>query len=281
MSILVAETIENVRSQLNSFRAAGETTAFVPTMGALHEGHLSLMRLARSRADRVVVSIFVNPAQFNRAEDLNAYPRDLNQDIELLNREKVDLLFAPTNDIIYSNTHQTWVENSSLSTLYEGASRGGHFRGVATVVTVLFNIIRPDLAVFGEKDFQQLRIIEELVRNLKLETEIVRGELVREKDGLALSSRNVRLSENGRKDALALSRELLNVKKSFEEGARDLEKLTSTLQENLNSSPGINLDYAVIVDEQTLTQANDINTRNRVLVAAEVEGIRLIDNIAL
>lgn len=223
--LVKADSELKLRQTLKAFRGAGESIAFVPTMGFLHEGHLSLVRTARRYASRVVVSIFVNPAQLNDPADFEKYPIDLVRDEQLLVSEGVDVLFIPTTETIYGSKklsadseYQSWVSVDRLTQPLEGAHRPGHFRGVTTVVSVLFNLVQPDVAVFGEKDFRQLRVIEQMVLDLKFPIKIVRGELVREPDGLAMSSRNVRLSPAARSAALSISRGLMRAQQLFKEG---------------------------------------------------------------
>lgn len=260
-----------------ALRSAGSRIGFVPTMGYLHEGHLSLVREARRCSDVTVVSIFVNPIQFNNAGDLAAYPQDLARDSAMLQAEGVDLLFAPQREVVYPAGFQTGVENTALSQPWEGAHRPGHFRGVTTVVNLLFNIVQPHRAVFGEKDFQQLRIIEQMVRDLMMPLEIVRGSLVREPDGLAMSSRNVRLSSQGRERALCLSRALRGAQALYHEGIVEAEALTNLAKAELLKGAD-SVEYVALVDEEVLAPTTTCDERSRILLACEVEGVRLIDN---
>lgn len=288
VGMLITGSIEEVRGFTRALRSAGKRVGFVPTMGYLHEGHMSLIDRARSEGTEVVASIFVNPTQFNNREDFEKYPIDLNRDTRLLSERGVSLLFTPTPKDIYgpsnappTNAFQSWVTVDALSVPWEGAMRPGHFRGVTTVVSILFNIVQPDLAVFGEKDFQQLRLIEKMVDDLKLPISIVRGTLVREADGLAMSSRNVRLSSEARRDALLLSRGLFAAQTLFEGGERDPGRLTSVVREMLGQSSAIKVEYVACVSEHDLSELSEVNRPARLLVAAVVGGVRLIDNIGL
>ncbi len=271
-----------IRDFVCNERAAGRTLAFVATMGALHEGHISLIKLARQTSDSVVVSIFVNPTQFNSPTDLERYPRTLEKDAALLERFGVAALFAPEPGEIYGNNFQTWSTNERLSAHWEGASRPGHFRGVVTVVNILFNIISPDYTIFGEKDFQQLRIVEQLVEDLRLPIKVLRGEISREPGGLARSSRNERLSASGRTRACALSRALFIARDAFRGGERQAQRLLALANEALASEREIAVDYLALVDERNLEPiAGEVQTPARIMVAAEVDAVRLLDNVGL
>ena len=255
--------------------------AFVPTMGALHEGHLSLVSKANQIAGHTVVSIFVNPTQFSENEDFNKYTRDLVGDIEKLTPFKIDAVFSPKADDIYHENFQTYVEVAGLQKELCGKSRPGHFRGVATVVLKLFNIVLPDYAVFGQKDFQQLKIIERFVKDLHLDVEIVPMPIVREEDGLALSSRNAFLSEDERVSAVSLSRALSAIRESFQNGCRDAESLVLQGEEILRSNNVTNIDYLEIRDSENLELIKTAQSGNLVAVAARIGNTRLIDNIIL
>ena len=272
----------SLREHLNHIRSEGHSLALVPTMGALHEGHISLVKLAHLHGKRVIVSIFVNPAQFNEKRDFELYPRTLESDAALLERFGVESIFAPSSpEQIYGTGFQTWITNEKLSTQFEGASRPGHFRGVATVVATLFNLVQPKAALFGEKDFQQLRIIEQMVTDLKFPVEIVRAPLVREGSGLALSSRNARLSERGKVTASALSRNLFIARDAWRGGESRAASLIRLVIDGCAQEPGVKIDYVAIIDEENFTEQEFIATPSRILIAAVVEGVRLIDNIAL
>jgi pantoate--beta-alanine ligase len=274
-------TIEEVRSILRRPRLEGRTIGLVPTMGALHAGHLSLIEAARRRCDLVIVSVFVNPTQFGEGEDFDAYPRDLDADADLLEGAGVDVVFAPSVAEMYPEGATTRVDPGPMGEVLCGAFRPGHFVGVATVVTKLFGIVAPDVAFFGEKDFQQLRVIERVVRDLDVETRIVGCEIVREHDGLALSSRNRYLSAEDRSHALVLSRALAQARRKAAEGMTDAVALESEFAATVAAEPGITLDYAVIVDAQTLDRVTVLRRPARALVAVRVGSARLIDNVAI
>jgi pantoate--beta-alanine ligase len=267
-----------MRSAGRPARTEGKRVGFVPTMGALHEGHLSLVRAARARCDLVVVSIFVNPAQFGPSEDLAKYPRTFERDCELLARENVDLVFAPSVEEMYPPGALTWVTVEELSDKLDGRSRPGHFRGVTTVVSKLFHIIEPDVAFLGQKDAAQVAIIRRMVRDLNIPVEIVTCPIVREADGLAMSSRNAYLNPEERKQALVLQRSLMRVKKLAEEGERNAAKLVALGVDELTSEPSVRLDYFEIVDPACLDPVEDISKGAVIAVAAYVGATRIIDN---
>lgn len=274
-------TIKELRAEIKAHKVAGRRIGFVPTMGALHEGHLSLARTLRQHSDIRVCSIFVNPTQFNDPKDYEAYIINLDKDKALLEREGVDLLFAPHVSEMYPHGYQTTVTVNEISKPFEGALRPGHFAGVATVVTVLFNAVTPDVAIFGEKDFQQLRLIEQMVRDLQMGIEIVRGALVRDSDGLALSSRNVRLSPEGRRNSLSISRGLFAAQAAFRKGERSGAKLEEIVTSSVRDVPGATIDYIAVVREDTLEPVGDVSGPCRILVVVKIDGVRLLDNIAL
>jgi pantoate--beta-alanine ligase len=260
-------------------RTEGVSVGLVPTMGFLHEGHLSLMRLAGERTDRVVVSLFVNPTQFGPNEDLDAYPRDFDRDVERCRAVGVDVLFAPPNAEMYAPDHSVYVNEDALSRGLCGRSRPGHFRGVLTVVAKLFNLVLPDVAVFGEKDAQQIRVIRRMTRDLNFPVEIVGGPIVREPDGVAMSSRNANLSPGAREQAVALSRALADVAGAVARGETSESILRDRVAEVLKSAPLGGLDYLDFVDDETLRPMEG-TLQGRVLVAIAVRfpGARLIDN---
>jgi len=261
---------------------AGRTIGFVPTMGALHEGHLSLMREARAQCDVLVVSIFVNPTQFGPAEDFEKYPRDLDSDAALLTSEQVDYLFAPTVTDIYPPGFSTYVTVEGLSEQLEGASRQGHFRGVATVVAVLLNIVRPDVAFFGQKDAQQAAVLKRMVRDLAFDTRVVVLPIVREESGLALSSRNQYLSDDQRRAATALSRSLQAAHSAYEAGERDASRLIEAAKNVLEKESLVRIDYVSINDVETFEQLTGVGQRPALMsLAAYVGATRLIDNVVL
>jgi len=250
-------------------------------MGALHEGHLSLVRAAKTRCDVVAASIFVNPTQFGPNEDFSKYPRSFERDRELLENEGVELLFAPSVEEMYPGDAVTFVTVEGLSERLCGKSRPGHFRGVATVVAKLFHITEPDLAFFGQKDAAQVAIVRRMARDLSLGVEIVVCPIVREADGLAMSSRNAYLNPQERKSALVLSRSLAQVKKLFEQGERRTAKLAAAGRQIFAEEPSVRLDYIEIVSPETLEPVEHITDPALVAVAAFVGGTRLIDNIVL
>ncbi len=263
-------------------RRENKTVGFVPTMGALHEGHFSLVREARARCDVVVVSIFVNPTQFNDEKDLEKYPRDLTCDAARLADFGVDYVFPPETGEIYGEGFSTYVYVEGISESLEGASRPGHFRGVATVVAILLNTIRPDFAFFGQKDAQQVAVVTRMAADLGFETEIVVLPTVREESGLALSSRNALLSPEDRHKASIIFQALREAKMAFKKGERNASMLTEIVQTLLAGEPGAQVDYVAVVDRETLEPVEKIGD-SEVLIAAAVRfgGVRLIDNILL
>lgn len=258
-----------------------KVVGLVPTMGALHEGHLSLVRAAKAQCDLVVVSIFVNPLQFGPTEDLAKYPRDFDRDRDLLQKEGVDLIFAPSVEEMYPAAAVTYVTVEGLSGKLCGGSRPGHFRGVTTVVSKLFHIVAPDRAFFGQKDAAQSTIIRRMVRDLNMPVEIVVSPIVREPDGLAMSSRNAYLDTEDRKSALVLHGSLVAVAESFKHGERDVQALIKAGKQTFAQQTSAQLDYFEIVDPETLDPVSDLSRGVLVAVAAFVGKVRLIDNIAL
>ncbi|MCF7818449.1 MAG: pantoate--beta-alanine ligase [Kiritimatiellales bacterium] len=277
----IIRTPATIQQRALALKREGRVIGFVPTMGFLHAGHVSLMRLARTRCDVLAVSIFVNPTQFGPNEDLEAYPRDFAQDEILCAQAGVDLLFYPESGTMYAADASVWVDEASLSTVLCGASRIGHFRGVCTVVAKLFNLVLPDLAVFGEKDAQQLRIIERMVRDLNFPVEILRGAIVREADGLAMSSRNKYLASLQRKDALCLRRSLDCAVHLFATGERDAGVLRQAMVEIIGQIPSARIDYIEIVDDMTLASVERIERTALVALAVKIGSTRLIDNDVL
>ena len=270
-----------MRAESRAIRGAGKRLGFVPTMGALHEGHLSLVRAARSSSDLVAASIFVNPTQFGANEDLAKYPRSFERDRELLQGERVELLFAPSVEEMYPAGAVTWVTVEGLSDKLDGRSRPGHFRGVTTVVAKLFHVVQPDAAFFGQKDAAQVAIIRRMVRDLNLPVEIVVCPIVRAADGLAMSSRNAYLDPDERKRALVLQRSLLRTEHLAETGERNAARLVAAGREEIDKESCVRLDYFEIVNPDTLDPLEDISGGGLVAVAAVVGGTRLIDNILL
>ncbi|EJG7987419.1 pantoate--beta-alanine ligase [Escherichia coli] len=277
--MLIIETLPLLRQQIRRLRMEGKRVALVPTMGNLHDGHMKLVDEAKARADVVVVSIFVNPMQFDRPEDLARYPRTLQEDCEKLNKRKVDLVFAPSVKEIYPNgteTH-TYVDVPGLSTMLEGASRPGHFRGVSTIVSKLFNLVQPDIACFGEKDFQQLALIRKMVADMGFDIEIVGVPIIRAKDGLALSSRNGYLTAEQRKIAAGLYKVLSSIADKLQAGERDLDEIITIAGQELNEK-GFRADDIQIRDADTLLEVSETSKRAVILVAAWLGDARLIDN---
>ncbi|ATA22913.1 pantoate--beta-alanine ligase [Brenneria goodwinii] len=277
--MLIIETPLLLRREIRRWRQEGKRIALVPTMGNLHDGHMRLVDEARARADIVVVSIFVNPMQFERPDDLTHYPRTLQEDCEKLTRREVDLVFAPSPDAIYPNglEEQTFVEVPGLSYMLEGASRPGHFRGVATIVSKLFNMVQPDLACFGEKDYQQLALIRQLVSDMGYDISIIGVPIVRAKDGLALSSRNGYLSAEQRQIAPRLNRIMATVVAQLADGNRQLDELLAQTEEQLKQA-GFTPDELFIRDAETLLPLTTESSRAVVLMAAWLGKARLIDN---
>jgi len=272
---------QEVRQAVAEARREGKRIALVPTMGALHEGHLSLVRAASERADYVIVSVFVNPIQFGEDEDFSAYPRDLDRDTGLLDAEGADLVFMPTPDMMYASDAQVTVHPGPLGGVLEGAVRPTHFTGVCTVVSKLLSITLPDLAFFGEKDYQQLAIVRLMARDLDMPVKIVGCPIVRERDGLAFSSRNVYLSAAERAAAPVLYRALQTAEALVLDGERDGRIVADVVREAIAAEPLVVLDYAEIVDARTLEPLDAVDRAARGLVAARLGATRLIDNIAL
>ncbi len=270
-----------MRAACAAARRGGKRLGFVPTMGALHEGHLSLVRAARTRCDAVAVSIFVNPTQFGPSEDFSKYPRSFERDRELLEAEGVDLLFAPSVEEMYPKGAVTFVTVEGLSEKLCGRSRPGHFRGVTTVVSKLFNIVGPEVAFFGQKDAAQAVIVKKMVRDLDLPVEIAVCPIVREADGLAMSSRNAYLDAEQRRSATVLYRVLMQMQSLAEKGERTSAKLIAAAQRVFREEPSVRVDYVDIVDTESLDPVADVSRGALVAVAAFVGATRLIDNIVL
>jgi pantoate--beta-alanine ligase len=281
MEPCLAKRVTEAREFLKGEREAGNSVGLVPTMGFLHEGHLSLVRRARKENDRCVVSIFVNPLQFGPSEDFNAYPRDLDRDLAQLSSEGVDLVFVPVAEDIFLPDHSVIVSERSLSGFLCGSARPGHFDGVCTVVLKLFNILHPDRAYFGEKDYQQLQVIRRMARDLDLEVEIVGCPIVREKDGLAMSSRNTYLAGEERAQAVALSRALVEARSLFEAGERDSRSILTVIRKVVESYPLVSLEYAEVRDAEDLSPVERVKGKTVVALAVRVGKARLIDNTVL
>ncbi len=283
---MLIKKINELREYIQPYKSDKETVGLVPTMGALHNGHLSLIKAAKEKCDRVVVSVFVNPIQFGPNEDYNKYPRTLDADYELCTKNGVDVVFSPSpaemygEGFILSNDNLTYVcPPFNYTDKLCGKSRIGHFDGVCTVVNKLFNIVQPDFAFFGEKDAQQLIIIKKMVKDLNIPIEIIGCPIVREESGLALSSRNKYLSDKGKKDALVLSKILQNIKQCYLKGITDIDALKETAFSLLNDN--VELEYLEIYNSETLEQEEKANNNSRAFIACRVEGVRLIDNIKL
>jgi pantoate--beta-alanine ligase len=277
----LSTTLQETRRLSRAARSRGAKLGLVPTMGALHEGHVSLVRAARQKCDTVAASIFVNPTQFGPSEDFAKYPRNLDQDCALLEREGVDLVFAPSVEEMYPSQNATWVTVEGMSDRLCGKSRPGHFRGVTTVVAKLLNVVEPDVAFFGQKDAAQVAIIKRMVRDLNMPVAIEVCPIVREPDGLALSSRNSYLGAEERKSALVLYRSLMRVQEEFAKDERDLAKLIESAKQEFAKEQNVRMDYLAIVDPDTLEAVPTVTRRALVAVAAFVGKTRLIDNIVL
>src|SRR5882724_5123669 len=277
----IIRIVQEMRAASVVSKRSGRRVALVPTMGALHEGHVALMRQARDRDAMVVVSVYVNPTQFGPQDDFKQYPRDLEADARLCEREGVDAVFAPSDEEMYPGglPSSVFVEEDALVRRLEGERRPGHFRGVCTVVTKLFNIVQPDVAFFGQKDYQQLKIVQRMVRDLRFPIEIVPVPTVREADGLALSSRNQRLSTAERAEATVLWKALGIARDLFEEGERNVHRLETAMSRAVELAPSARLDYAQIVDAESLEPVTDVQHGNIALIAAHVGKVRLIDNL--
>lgn len=277
----IAENVSDLKSQIRQWKKAGLTVGFVPTMGNLHQGHGSLVEVAKQKADKVVVSIFVNPMQFDNADDLDKYPRTIDDDCAVLKDLGTDLLFLPTPDIVYPKGMEgcTFIEVPVLSDMFCGASRPGHFRGVTTVVNKLFNLVEPDLAVFGEKDFQQLLIIRRMVEDLFMNVEIIGSPTKRETSGLAMSSRNNRLTDEQRNaQAPIIYRALCLIRDQIKDDNKEFNALEQAAIDMIDQA-GLNTDFVTILNADTLEPATADNNKIVVLLAAFLGDVRLIDNL--
>lgn len=277
----VIRKISQMQKVAEGLRKKGKIIAFVPTMGALHEGHLSLMKKGKKLSDILVISIFVNPAQFNQREDYEKYPRDDKRDLELAKNIGVDIAFLPHAEEIYPDRFQTYVEVEKLTKNLCGAFRPGHFRGVTTIVAKLFNIVKPHIAIFGEKDYQQLKVIQRMVSDLNFDIKILSGKTVREKDGLAMSSRNKRLSSDEKERARAINIALKSACEAFIKGEKDATILTAIAKSMIEKEPSIRIEYLNIVDPETLEDIKIINNKALIATAVWLGNVRLIDNIML
>jgi len=277
----IIKTVAEIKAALQSHRNEGQTIGLVPTMGYLHQGHLSLIRRAREACDIVVASIFVNPAQFGPQEDFQRYPKDLEKDAKLSEKEGVDYIFYPEASEIYPQEYTTYVEVIELSSKMCGRSRPGHFRGVTTVVLKLFNIIQPDIAFFGQKDAQQVIIISRMIKDLNLDVEIETLPIIREKDGLAMSSRNSYLNPQERKAAVVLYRSLKLAEKLIKGGERKASNLLHQIEQSITKEPLAKIDYISITDSKSLQELEFINNEVLIALAVFLGKTRLIDNILL
>jgi len=277
----IVESSQELRQRVASWKRGGAKVGFVPTMGSLHPGHLALVRRACELTDKVVVSVFVNPTQFGPDEDFGKYPRNPQQDAQMLQPAGCDLLFLPDVPTIYPEGHSTFVNVEGVTDGFEGDQRPGHFRGVATVVTQLFNLVQPDVAVFGDKDAQQLALVQRLVRDLHLPVEIEAVATVREQDGLALSSRNAYLSTEDRQAATVLYRALCVVRQAIAAGERSAEAIRATLENALADEPRLSIDYADVVDANDFRSVEYLQGRIVIPVAGRLGATRLLDNIQI
>jgi len=277
----VAKTVREVRAWMKLARADGKTVGFVPTMGYFHEGHLSLMRRAKAECDLCVVSLFVNPTQFGPSEDFQRYPRDFARDAAMAESAGVDLLFAPEAEEMYPEGYQTYVDVLEVTRRLEGAARPGHFRGVATVCTKLFNIVQADRAYFGKKDYQQLKVIQRMVHDLNIPIEIVPCETVRESDGLAMSSRNVYLKPDERRAATVLYRALCAGRDAILAGERDGKKVKELVEKVIATEPLVKPEYVDVADAESLEPLTTLKGEVLISLAAHVGAARLIDNITV
>lgn len=276
--VQVITSVQDMQETANGLRASGETIGFVPTMGYLHEGHLKLVEVAKETATKVVVSIFVNPTQFGPKEDFERYPRDIKADLRKLSELNVDFVFIPEVSEMYPKGFQTYVSVKELTKGLCGASRPGHFEGVATVVTKLFNIVKPHFAVFGQKDYQQLTVITRMVRDLNMDIEIIGVPTVREPDGLAMSSRNSYLKPQERDSALSLYKSINKAQEMVSQGERDVDKIVAELTRLILSHPYTKIDYVKIVDPTTLEELKQVSKEALLALAVFVGDTRLIDN---
>ncbi len=278
----VLNTIKEIRLLIRGARKNGKSIGFVPTMGYLHEGHTSLVKKAREENDLVIVSIFVNPTQFGQGEDFESYPRNLERDSKLVEDAGADIVFSPLVEEMYPSGCSTYVDtDSAITKKLCGASRRGHFRGVTTIVTKLFNIVTPDRAYFGQKDAQQIAVIEQMVRDLCIDVEIVPCPIVREEDGLAMSSRNTYLGDDERRAAIVLSKALSSAEEVIKEGERNALKVSKLIVDKISSQPLSKIDYVEIVCDKTLEAIEEIKGSILIALAVNIGRTRLIDNVRL
>ncbi|CDF57406.1 pantoate--beta-alanine ligase [Thermobrachium celere] len=279
--MLIIKSVDEMKRHMKDIKKQGRSIGFVPTMGYLHEGHMSLIKRARGENEVVVVSVFVNPTQFGPNEDYERYPRDEERDKKMCEEAGCDILFMPNKDDMYRENYSTYVEVHGLTEGLCGAKRPGHFRGVATIVTKLFNIVKPDRAYFGQKDAQQLAVIKRMVKDLDFDIEIVGCEIVRDVDGLALSSRNTYLSEEERKQAPILYKSLLKAKEEIEKGERASEKLIDLIKTTILEMPDAQIDYIEIVNNETLKPIEKVEGEVLIALAVKFGKTRLIDNMVV
>ena len=279
MTMEITKTIKQTRQSITNARANGKRIGLVPTMGALHDGHISLIEAAAQNCDYVVVTIFVNPTQFGPTEDLDQYPRDLAGDLEKCKNAHADLVFAPSVEEMYPAKNSTWVDVDQLTNNLCGANRPGHFRGVTTVCTKLFNIVCPDIAFFGQKDAQQVAVIKQMVKDLNMPLEIQPCPIIREPDGLAMSSRNQYLSDQHRKEALLLSKSLNKCLDFIKSGERNCDILANTIKSVLSRSESVEIEYISLVDMDSLQDIAQITDSCLIAIAARLGNTRLIDNM--
>ena len=280
ISMRLVKTIKEMQSLSEELRKE-KRIGLVPTMGYLHEGHLSLVKMARRLTDVVVVSIFVNPAQFGPKEDFSKYPRDLQRDMKLLEKEHTDIVFFPEDKDMYPEGYSTYIQVKGLEDYLCGKTRAGHFVGVATVVAKLLNIVKPHLAVFGQKDYQQMRVIQRMVKDLNMDIEIIPHPTLREKDGLAMSSRNTYLSPTERERALLIYRAIKKVEEIFKEGQREAPAMKEEAKRVLSSKNGIDIEYISICNTDTLEEVDQIKDKALLAIACRIGRTRLIDNTIL
>lgn len=276
----ILRTPQELSQSVDTCRANGQSVAMVPTMGALHQGHVSLFKIAHHHADLVVATIFVNPLQFNNSADFEKYPLQMDYDVQLLEEHGVHFLYAPTVDTMYDSGFSTSVYIDGITDLLEGASRPGHFSGVATVVTKLFSAGRPDVAVFGQKDLQQFAVIQRMVADLDMPIRLIMAPTIREEDGLAMSSRNVRLSTSARQEAVAISQGLMAAQNQFASGIRESELLIKAV-ESVIAPTSVKIDYVKLVNAKTLQDASTASKGCAIVVAVVLDDVRLIDNLVL
>jgi pantoate--beta-alanine ligase len=277
--MIVSSDISEIR--LCRWRDRSATWGLVPTMGALHQGHINLIRQARKENDHIAVSIFVNPIQFNNQEDLESYPSDLDNDLQILKKEDVDLVWTPGINDIYPDDYQTYIQVEQISSLLEGKSRPGHFKGVATVVAILFNTFQPNRAYFGQKDAQQLMLIKQMVQDLKFNLEIISCPTIRAKDGLAISSRNKNLSEQGRKQAVCLYKALSAADEAIATGEINAENIKSQMKHMIDAYPLAKIDYISIAHPNSLEEIETVENQALISLAVFIEDVRLIDNMII